>query len=50
MLAGVVDEQVPEVGAAGREDQLVSLVRLGFCCQGHVCQQIVLKIKSINQM
>ena len=42
MFAGVADEQVPEVRAAGRQDQLVSLELLRLSGESDVGQQLLL--------
>ena len=42
VFARVADEQVSEVGTAGRQDQLVSLELLRLGGEGHVGQQLLL--------
>ncbi len=42
MLAGVREEELPEVGAAGGEDQLVRLELVPLSGEGDVCELAIL--------
>ena len=42
MFAGIGEEQLSEVGAAGGQNQFVSLELVSVCGQGHVCEFAIL--------
>ncbi len=42
MFAGIGEEQLSEVGAAGGQNQFVSLELVPVCGQGHVCEFAIL--------
>ena len=45
MLAWVGKEELPEVGAAGGQDQLVGLELVPLCSQGHIGELTILTDK-----
>ena len=46
VLAGVLDEQLLEVGAARRQDELVRFERPGLCGQCHIHEKLLLSEQS----